>query len=142
MTDCIPVDEATDVQRVVVALSELGADTLVADLARHLDWGYDRCLAACDAAVEQGLVEAVKPEHRRDTCPECGGERWELIVAPERFFCGKCEKATPGPNGEPPAPEPEQMGLGIEEAPPATAEEDGPPLDEGMAWIADEMPDE
>lgn len=51
-------------------------------------------------------------ERRWDTCPRCGGRRWELLVVPDRFFCDECQVATKGPNTEPPrGPEPAQMGL-------------------------------
>jgi hypothetical protein len=76
---------------------------------------------------------------RHDICPYCGGDRDELLIAPDLFYCEPCKRSTLGPNSIPPEQPPEQMTmLG---APPA-AEDDGPPIDEGMAWMADEMPDE
>lgn len=82
-------------------------------------------------------------ERRWDTCPGCGGRRWEILVVPETFYCDDCKKATAGPNTEPPKPpEPEQVGLFDVASEAMTAEEEGPPIDEGEAWIAEEMPDE
>jgi hypothetical protein len=87
---------------------------------------------------------------RVDTCPSCGGERWEILVVPDVFHCDACKKATVGPNTEAPAdPQPEQIDLfGFVSAPAdavAKSEpsiEEGPPVDEADAWMADEMPDE
>lgn len=50
-------------------------------------------------------------ERERDICPECGAERWQLVIVPERFYCDDCKKAGPGPNGDAPAPKPEQIDL-------------------------------
>lgn len=79
-------------------------------------------------------------ERRWDVCPKCGGGRWEIVVIPDRFFCDKCQVASVGPNADVPEPEPVQLGLGLDPEPAGV--DDGPPPDEGMAWIADEMPDE
>lgn len=86
-------------------------------------------------------------ERGRDICPDCGGERWQLVIVPDRFYCDRCEKSTYGPNTAPPAePEPEQIGLFASTTEAASNEgeeqEERAPLDEGDAWIASEMPDE
>lgn len=48
---------------------------------------------------------------RSDLCPKCGAERWELLVAPDRFFCDGCQIASLGPNKDVDEPEPEQIDL-------------------------------
>jgi len=143
-----PNPDDVDVFRVVATVTRLG-DPLRKEIAAAHDWTYDRTMVACDRAVAEGLVERVRPEHRRDTCPTCGGERFELHVVPERFYCIACRVATVGPNTEPPGPaEPEQIDLFPTNPPlipvravgPPAAE--APPLDEGMAWVGEEGPDE
>ena len=37
-------------------------------------------------------------EQRHDVCPDCGTERTELVVAPERFYCPQCGRAGAGPS--------------------------------------------
>jgi len=53
-----------------------------------------------------GPPEDGKPR-RVDTCLDCGGERWEILVVPDTFYCDECEKATAGPNSEVKVVEPE-----------------------------------
>lgn len=84
-----------------------------------------------------------------DVCPKCGQPRWQLYIVPDRFYCDKCEVATFGPNTDVAEAEPEQIDLfGSTIAVPSNEgaksepAEEGPPIDEGDAWIADEMPDE
>jgi hypothetical protein len=83
-------------------------------------------------------------DRRRDLCPKCGNKRWELLVVPDRFFCDECQVASLGPNEDVAGPEPEQIDLfGVTtEGAKEEAIDDGPPLDEGMAWVSEEMPDE
>lgn len=61
-------------------------------------------------------------DRRVDTCPDCGGERWEILIVPDVFYCDVCEKSTAGPNSEVKVVEPEPDTLfadpGPEEAPP------------------------
>lgn len=84
-------------------------------------------------------------EREWDVCPDCGCKRWQLVIVPTRFHCDRCEKAGPGPNVAVTEPEPEQTALfsasneGAKAEPPA---EERPPVDDGDAWMADEMPDE
>lgn len=79
-------------------------------------------------------------DRRRDICPGCAAERWEILGPPDVFYCDACKKGTVGPNTEAPQPKPEQLGLDV--APAAALFDDGPPIDEGMAWVAEEGPDE
>jgi hypothetical protein len=76
---------------------------------------------------------------RTDVCPKCGGERQELPL-PDQFYCERCEKASSGPNTEPP-PEPEPEPLGLFSVSELGADEEPLP-DEGMAWVGEEGPDE
>lgn len=48
----------------------------------------------CFAPNAKGLAE---PRASRDTCPECGGVRRQLIVAPGAWYCRRCQKCGPGP---------------------------------------------
>jgi hypothetical protein len=68
---------------------------------------------------------------RTDVCPTCGGERAELVVVPDRFYCAECQKATEGPNtkGPPPPPE-EQLGLDMGLAENVHDQYDRPPVDD------------
>lgn len=82
---------------------------------------------------------------RHDICPGCGGQREELLIAADLFYCPSCAKSTFGPNTERPAPRTEQTGLfSVSELgqPAEAIFEDEAPIDEGMAWVADEAPDE
>lgn len=79
-------------------------------------------------------------ERRSDVCPTCGGERWEILGPPDVFYCDECKKGTVGPNADVPTPKPEQLGLEV--APAAALFDDGPPPDEGMAWVSEEAADE
>ena len=85
---------------------------------------------------------------RVDLCPTCGGERQELPrnVVADVFYCEVCKRGTTGPNTEAPAEaEPEQIdlfGATIEVPKQEHPAEEAPPIDEGEAWMADEMPDE
>lgn len=98
-------------------------------------------------------------ERAWDTCPSCGGARWQLVIVPDRFYCDRCRVATPSveadvvgltwryPNtqaAEVAEPEPDQQGLfSVSDiAPAASLFDDTPPLDEGMAWVGEEGPDE
>lgn len=54
-------------------------------------------------------------EREWDTCPDCGGKRWQLIIVPDRFYCDRCEKAGPGPNTEVAEREAEQLGFDAEQ---------------------------
>lgn len=82
-------------------------------------------------------------ERRRDVCPTCGGERWELLGPPDVFYCDECKKGTVGPNTEAPTPEPEQIGLFAATIEVPKQEHPAAPLpDEGMAWVGEEGPDE
>lgn len=81
-------------------------------------------------------------EREWDVCPDCGQPRWQLIIVPDRFHCDRCEKAGPGPNTEVREPEPEQLGLDDAMTESKPHAEEVPPLDEGMAWVAEEMPEE
>lgn len=78
---------------------------------------------------------------RVDICPEpgCGRERQELPL-PDQFYCERCEKASSGPNTEPPPPlEEEPLGLfSVSDM----GRDDEPAVDEGMAWVGEEGPDE
>lgn len=80
-------------------------------------------------------------EREWDTCPECGAERWQLIIVPDCFHCDRCEKAGPGPNREVADPEPEQIGFDLEPQN-MTPEYDRAPIEEADAWMAEGMPDE
>lgn len=76
---------------------------------------------------------------RVDVCPACGGERQELLVVPDRFYCEACKVASEGPNTALPV-EPEiQLTLGV---PSADAADDRPPLDESQAAATDRADDE
>lgn len=84
-------------------------------------------------------------DRRRDTCPGCGAERWELLGPPDVFYCDACKKGTVGPNTEGPKPKVEQIDLfaatiGVPKE--EHLAEEGPPIDEGMAWVGEERPDE
>jgi hypothetical protein len=84
-------------------------------------------------------------DRRVDTCPTCGGERWEILVIPDVFHCDACKKATGGPNTEVVEAQPEQIdlfGATVEVPKQEHPAEEAPPIDEGMAWMADEAPDE
>jgi hypothetical protein len=155
----LPPRRDVDVQQ-IAGLVAADGDAPVDDYAKRLDWAFDRCLAAYDEAARRGLAE--RPQLRRDTCPECGAERFELVVVPDRFYCRRCKIATEGPNTEAPAePEPEQIDLFEPTGPAPTildpqaraiakrasdvleaAVEEAPPIDEGMAWVGEEAPDE
>jgi hypothetical protein len=76
---------------------------------------------------------------RHDVCPDCGGQREELLIAADLFYCPACAKSSFGPNEQPPAvPEPDPQAALFE----PLAEADEPPPDEGMAWVGEEGPDE
>lgn len=79
---------------------------------------------------------------RTDVCPTCGGERAELPpeISPGRFYCSRCERATVGPNTEPPPPPaPEQTGLFSVSDIGREPVEERPPLDDYDSYP---MPDE
>lgn len=108
---------------------------------------------ALDRRAERVVNEGPGPpddgkDRRVDTCPTCGGERWEILVIPDVFHCDACKKATGGPNTEVAEAQPEQIdlfGSGFATAsavPESEPGEEAPPIDEGMAWMADEAPDE
>jgi ribosomal protein S27AE len=82
-------------------------------------------------------------EREWDVCPDCGCKRWQLILVPDRFYCDRCHVASLGPNQDVAEPEPEQIDLfASNEGAKPEAVADEPPIDEGMAWVAEEMPDE
>lgn len=157
----LPPRRAIDVRQ-AAALLATDTETPLMDIARGLDWAYDRLLTAADRAVERGLLESIPQQPRRDSCPECGAERFELVVVPGRFYCRRCKVATEGPNTEPPSdPEPEQIDLFAVTGAPVVpidpearaiakrasdvleaAVDEAPPIDEGMAWVGEEGPDE
>lgn len=107
----LPPRRVIDVHQAATLLAD-DPETPIMDLARSLDWAYDRFLTAADRAVERGLLDSIPQHPRTDSCPECGAQRFELVVVPTRFFCRRCQIATEGPNTAPPGdPEPEQIDL-------------------------------
>lgn len=161
----LPPRRAVDVHQAAALLAD-DPETPIMDLARGLDWAYDRFLTAAQRAVERGLLESIAQHPRVDSCPTCAAERFELVVVPGRFYCRCCKIATEGPNTEAPRdPEPEQIdlfepsnpppppkgkdlmhdlmgSLGMEDPAYSSAAEEGPPIDEGMAWVGEEGSDE
>lgn len=157
----LPPRRAIDVRQAAALLRD-DAETPIIELARSLDWAYDRFLVAAQRAVERGQLESIPQHPRVDSCPTCGRDRFELWCIPGRFYCRRCATATEGPNTEPPSdPEPEQIDLFAPTEPAPTlldpkaraiaerasdvlelATDEAPPIDEGMAWIAEEGPDE
>lgn len=62
-------------------------------------------------ATEGVAIAGRRDAQRRDLCPECGEPRLELVVAPGRFYCARCEVAGPGPNED--APDGAQLALEV-----------------------------
>lgn len=68
---------------------------------------------------------------RADVCPTCGGERQELLVAVDRFYCETCKVATEGPNTTPPEEIVEPLALfSVSDVGQDAPVEERPPIDD------------